>query len=154
MFRWLKQVGFAFAQGSVEDALAAHPEAARILLDLFAARFDPRAPRDAEREGEADAAGRHHAGGRGEPGRGPHPVAAAALLDATLRTNFYQLKDYLAFKVGKRAGRRHAAAPALARDLRPLAPAWRACISVPDRSRAAASAGPTVGRTSAPRSSG
>ena len=34
MYRWLKQVGFPFAQTSVQDALAAHPDAARILLDL------------------------------------------------------------------------------------------------------------------------
>ena len=42
--------------------------------------------------------------------------------------------------------------PAL-RDLRLLARAWRACICAPARSRAAASAGPTAKRISAPRSS-
>ena len=35
MFRWAKQVGFPFAQASVEAALAAHPEAARLLVEIF-----------------------------------------------------------------------------------------------------------------------
>ncbi|HZF77457.1 MAG TPA: NAD-glutamate dehydrogenase domain-containing protein [Acetobacteraceae bacterium] len=105
MFRWLKQVGFAFAQGSVEDALAAHPEAARILLDLFAARFDPRAPRDAEREAKLDAAWRTMLEAVANPDEDRILSRLRRLLDATLRTNFYQLKDYLAFKVeSARAG--------------------------------------------------
>ena len=46
-----------------------------------------------------------------------------------------------------------APAPAAARDLGVVAPRWRACTCAPATSRAAASAGPTGGRTSAPRSS-
>jgi glutamate dehydrogenase len=51
LYRWLKQVGFGFSQGAVEDALVVAPEATRTLVELFRARFDP----DQERDGDAEA---------------------------------------------------------------------------------------------------
>jgi glutamate dehydrogenase len=50
LYRWLKQVGFGFSQGAVEDALAAEPEATRTLVEMFRLRFDPSAERDAAAE--------------------------------------------------------------------------------------------------------
>ncbi len=40
--RYLRQAGTTFSDRYVEQALAAHPEVARLLVDLFRARFDPR----------------------------------------------------------------------------------------------------------------
>ena len=39
--RFLRQGGLPFSQAYVESGLAAHPGIARLLVDLFAARFDP-----------------------------------------------------------------------------------------------------------------
>ncbi|WP_429059329.1 NAD-glutamate dehydrogenase [Azospirillum doebereinerae] len=40
--KFLKQARFAYAQDTVEATLAAHPQIARLIARLFAARFDPR----------------------------------------------------------------------------------------------------------------
>ncbi|MGG5809332.1 NAD-glutamate dehydrogenase, partial [Falsiroseomonas sp. CW058] len=103
MYRWLKQVGFPFAQESVEAALAAHPDAARILVELFHRRFSPReADRD---EAGADAAWRALLDGVANPDEDRILSRLRTLLDAMLRTNFFQAKDYLAFKIDSaRAG--------------------------------------------------
>ncbi|MGX9966512.1 NAD-glutamate dehydrogenase [Roseomonas sp. F4] len=103
MYRWLKQVGFPFAQESVEDALAEHPDAARLLAELFQARFDPQAmDRD-----ETALLARWTAilDGVANPDEDRILSRLRLLLDAMLRTNFYQSKPYLAFKVDSaRAG--------------------------------------------------
>jgi glutamate dehydrogenase len=97
MYRWMKQVGFPFAQASVEDALATHPEAASILLDLFHARFAPDA---AEREeAKLDAAWRTLLEGVSNPDEDRILSRYRTVLDAMLRTNFFQAKEYLAFKL-------------------------------------------------------
>ncbi len=97
MYRWLKQVGFPFAQDSVEEALAAHPDAARLLLAIFHARFDPaRATRE---EAEHDAAWRKLLDAVDNPDEDRILNRLRRLLDAMLRTNFFQDKAYLAFKL-------------------------------------------------------
>ena len=103
MYRWLKQVGFPFAQASVEDALAAHPDAARILVDLFRARFAPEAEdRD---EAKLDAAWRMVLDGVANPDEDRILARLRVVLDAMLRTNFFAPRDYLAFKLDSaRAG--------------------------------------------------
>ena len=40
--RYLRQAGTTFSDSYVEQALVAHPEVARLLVELFHARFDPR----------------------------------------------------------------------------------------------------------------
>jgi glutamate dehydrogenase len=105
LFRWLKQVGFPFAQASVEAALAAQPDAARILVDLFDARFDPAIPRDAAREAKLDAAWRTLLEGIANPDEDRILARLRTALDAMLRTNFFQAKPYLAIKLDSaRAG--------------------------------------------------
>ena len=42
--KYLRQTGLTFSQDYMERTLAAHPHIARLLLDLFRARFDPAAP--------------------------------------------------------------------------------------------------------------
>ncbi len=103
MYRWLKQVGFPFAQDSVEAALAAHPDAARILVDLFHQRFAPDVvDRDEEK---LDAAWRTLLDGVANPDEDRILSRLRTVLDAMLRTNFFQAKDYLAFKIDSaRAG--------------------------------------------------
>jgi glutamate dehydrogenase len=103
MYRWLKQTGFPFAQASAQDALAAHPDAARILLALFRARFDPAvADRD---EARLDAAWRLMLDGVANPDEDRILARLRLVLDAILRTNFFEPKDYLAFKLDSaRAG--------------------------------------------------
>ena len=105
MYRWTKQVGFGFAQASVEAALAAQPQAARLLVDLFHARFDPALPRDAEREAEIDAAWHTLLESVENPDEDRILTRLRTVLDAMLRTSFYQQKDYLTFKLDSaRAG--------------------------------------------------
>lgn len=45
--RYLRQIGFPFSQQYVEDALGRHPAIARLLVELFAARFEPGRATDA-----------------------------------------------------------------------------------------------------------
>jgi glutamate dehydrogenase len=97
MYRWLKQVGFPFAQASVEEALAAHPLAARALRDLFHARFDP--AREDREEEAADAAWRATLDAVANPDEDRILSRFRTVLDAMLRTNFFQAKEYLAFKL-------------------------------------------------------
>lgn len=97
MYRWVKQVGFPFAQESVAAALAGTPEAARILVDLFHKRFDPSvADRD---EAALDAAWTAMLDQVADPDTDRILQRMRKLLDAMLRTNFYQKKAYIAFKL-------------------------------------------------------
>ena len=96
MFRWLKQVGFPFPQESVSAALVAQPGAVRLLLDLFHARFHPDAPAD---EAALDAGWFAQLDQVADPDTDRILQRLRTLLDAMLRTNFYQGKAYLAFKL-------------------------------------------------------
>ena len=103
MFKWCRQVGFPFSQGAVEDALSAHPEAARWLIDTFNHRFDP------EDEGAEDEAAWAALLDRVEnPDEDRILRRLRTLLDAVLRTNFWQDgggKPYLSLKIDSpRAG--------------------------------------------------
>jgi len=98
MHRWLKQVGFAFSQTSVEATLATHPAAARTLVDLFHTRFAPEHPtRD---ETALDNAWSALLDGVANPDEDRILVRLMTLLRAVLRTNYHQEKPYLALKIG------------------------------------------------------
>ncbi|BFL62597.1 NAD-specific glutamate dehydrogenase [Roseomonas mucosa] len=103
MFRWLKQVGFAFSQEAVTGALAAQPEAARLLVDLFNARFDPARPRD--EAAEAALARRWDAllEANADPDADRIFTRLRRLLDAVLRTNYFQERDRLVLKIDSAA---------------------------------------------------
>jgi len=99
LFRWLKQVGFAFAQGSVEAALIAYPKAARLLVDLFNARFDPaRAGQAALDEPRLDAEWAALMETVEDADADRILARLRTALDAVLRTNFFQQKPYLSLK--------------------------------------------------------
>ncbi len=96
MQRWLKQVGFPFAQEAVQDALAREPQAAALLLRIFHARFNPAAPGGEE---AALAAWTTLLDGVTDPDADRILSRLRQVLDAMLRTNFFQGKAYLAFKL-------------------------------------------------------
>ncbi|TCZ66101.1 NAD-glutamate dehydrogenase [Roseicella aquatilis] len=100
MYRWLKQVGFGFSQGAVEAALAAQPRAARLLLDLFHARFDPDGGRD-EQGLLAEWAALLEA--VDNPDEDRILSRLRTLLDAVLRTNYHQQKPWLSLKIDSAA---------------------------------------------------
>jgi glutamate dehydrogenase len=103
MFRWLKQVGFPFAQESVEATLSAHPAAARLLVQLFHARFDPAAARDEAREAALEAEWMRLLDGVANPDEDRILARLHTLLSAVLRTNFWADKPYLALKIDSAA---------------------------------------------------
>ena len=129
--KYLRQTGLTFSQDYMERTLAAHPHIARLLLDLFRARFDPAAPPAHRADGSAD-----------EPTQQVlAAIDAVASLDedrilrsflglvlATVRTNAFQTGDdstpkaHLAFKLDP-ADQRPAGPPPDVRDLRLLTPA-------------------------------
>src|SRR5215467_12016140 len=92
--RYLLQTGVPFSQASIERALAAHPGIARHLVQLFQARFDPsgaKAAREAARGADkivAQIRGAFDAVTSLDDDRILR--AYLTLVQATLRTNFYQ----------------------------------------------------------------
>ncbi|MDO9711655.1 NAD-glutamate dehydrogenase [Paracraurococcus lichenis] len=100
MYRWLKQVNFAFSQQAVEAALAAQPRAARLLLDLFHARFDPDGTRD---EAALDAEWVALLDGVANPDEDRILSRLRRLLDAVLRTNYHLGKPWLSLKIDSAA---------------------------------------------------
>ena len=104
LFRWLKQLGFGFAQPSVEAALAAHPELARLLVRLFHARFAPDFAGD-RAAAEAALAAEWAAGMEAVANPDEDRILARlrTLLDAVLRTNFFQDKPWLSLKLDSAA---------------------------------------------------
>ncbi len=97
LYRWLKQVGLAFSQLSVEATLASHPEAARILVDLFHARFDPGGAPGAE--AALDVRWAALLDSVANPDEDRILTRLMTLLRAVLRTNYYADKPYIALKI-------------------------------------------------------
>jgi glutamate dehydrogenase len=100
--KYLRQIGFAFSQAYIEDALARLPDVASRLVALFEARFDPSRPADApDRRAAADVA-------RGALVAAIDEIAVLdddricraflALVDATVRTNAFRHRPAVAFK--------------------------------------------------------
>ncbi len=104
--KFLRQIGTAFSQAYMEDALSGHPEIARRLLQLFEIRFDP------------DRGGNRSLSTMAEIQAIDHAIDAVETLDEdqilrgfltlilrTVRTNYYQrqpsgdTKPYLAVKL-------------------------------------------------------
>ncbi|MSO85852.1 MAG: NAD-glutamate dehydrogenase [Rhodospirillales bacterium] len=104
--RYLRQAGIPFSQEYMEAALAAEPQIARLIVELFLARFDP------DRTGETD---KRNAALRARIAEALDAVANADVdrilrrfvnvVDSALRTNFFQKdpdgnpKPYLSFKL-------------------------------------------------------
>ena len=102
--KYLKQTGFTFSQAYIEQTLSTHPDIARLLFELFEARFDP-AQQDnnskaAEREAQIKAALDKVA----NLDEDRMLRRFLAIIKASLRTNYFQKaadgepKSYLSVK--------------------------------------------------------
>lgn len=90
--RYLRQIGFPFGQRYVEDALGRHPAIARLLVELFAVRFDPSR---AQEELESAVRSQIEDALDDVPSLDDDRTVRAfvALIEATVRTNAYRLAD-------------------------------------------------------------
>ena len=122
--KYLRQIGSAFSQAYVEQTLAQNPRLARLLIDLFEARFVPRAPSDDAQPAVSAARDRLDEALDAVSSLDEDRILRALrdLVLATLRTNYFQTdegvpKPYLSFKIDSRA------APGLPAP-RPLTEIW------------------------------
>jgi glutamate dehydrogenase len=102
----LRQIGTAFSQAYMEDALGAHPEIARRLLQLFEIRFDPARAAGSSLAAIAEIQAIDHALDGVESLDEDRILRSyLALMLKTVRTNYYQklpsgeAKPYLAVKL-------------------------------------------------------
>ncbi len=99
--KYMRQMGNTNSFEFIADTLLANPEVARGLIDLFGARFDPSSP-DAARPGRQE-------GARATLAEAIDQVATldadrvlrtfVNLIESTLRTNYFQGKSYVSFKL-------------------------------------------------------
>ncbi|MFP3578279.1 NAD-glutamate dehydrogenase [Arthrobacter sp. SIMBA_036] len=99
--KYMRQMGNTNSFGFIADTLLANPDVARGLNALFAARFDPSIAEDQRQEKQASA--------RAGLSESIEQVATldadrvlrtfVNLIESTLRTNYYQGKDYVSFKL-------------------------------------------------------
>ncbi len=103
--RYLRQTEITFSQTYIEESLANNPSIARLLVELFEARFDP--ARESEAEGETERLTSEIETALDEVASLDEDRILRSLLNvtlATLRTNYYQTgpdgapKPYLSFK--------------------------------------------------------
>ncbi|MGH2669446.1 MAG: NAD-glutamate dehydrogenase domain-containing protein, partial [bacterium] len=102
--RYLRQAAFTFSQSYIQQTLTAHPGIARLLVKLFAARFDPAR---ASRVEEETLAREIEAALDEVPSLDEDRILRRflALIQATLRTNYFQPgrdgdpKPYVSFKL-------------------------------------------------------
>ncbi|HEU4348726.1 MAG TPA: NAD-glutamate dehydrogenase domain-containing protein, partial [Actinoplanes sp.] len=95
------QLGGPFGRAYVAEILLAHPEAARALVELFRARFDP-APEPAERARRTEAAQARAVMLIDEvSGLDADRILRGqlALITATLRTNWFRRREHVSFKI-------------------------------------------------------
>lgn len=110
--KYLKQTGFTFSQSYIEQTLATHAGVARELVSLFHARFDPTAHTTADAREKKIAAIRATIEAKLDDVSNADEDRILrrflAVMEATLRTNFYQRKtvegkpqrkEYVSFKI-------------------------------------------------------
>lgn len=99
--KYLRQMGNTNSYGFVADTLLHNVAVTRTLVELFAARFDPRTE-DSTRAARVEVIqGKLNAALEGVPTLDADRVlrTIANLLDATLRTNYYRDRDFLSLKL-------------------------------------------------------
>jgi glutamate dehydrogenase len=105
--RYLLQTGLPFSHGTLARVLVEHPDIARLLADLFMARFDPDRPVKAARRAQERLESRLQAALERVQGSDEDRIlrALCGVVTATVRTNAFQRtaaggpKDYLSFKL-------------------------------------------------------
>ena len=158
--KYLRQIGFPLSQAFIEATLATHPRIARMLVELFKPRFDPTAAAGAgARTAEHERAIEEALENVDNLSEDRVLRQYLALIQATTRTNFWRTdgegrrRSFSCRSSSIRPRCRGARAEADVRDLRLLDRASKACTCAAARSRAAACAGRTGRRISAPRCS-
>lgn len=108
--KYLRQAAFTFSQDYMEETLLAYAPIARLLVKLFAARFDPAGDQGRERAVDGLEARIHDAlDGVANLDQDRILRRFLNLIRSTLRTNFYQLdeqdqpKSYVSFKLDSQA---------------------------------------------------
>ena len=92
IYAYLRQAGRPFSQAYVERTLVTHREAARLIVSLFTARFDPARPDDGlEHDVREQLVAELHSVDNLNQDRVLR--AALAFVDATVRTNFFLRVD-------------------------------------------------------------
>ncbi|ALP51895.1 NAD-glutamate dehydrogenase [Candidatus Tenderia electrophaga] len=108
MCKYLLQTRMPFSQAYMENALASHPDIARQLVALFAARFSPSSQQDAERSVQLTGAISAALGQVANLDEDRILRSFLTLVQAMLRSNYYQRdgrghpKPYLSFKLDSR----------------------------------------------------
>ncbi|MCC7281544.1 MAG: NAD-glutamate dehydrogenase, partial [Acetobacteraceae bacterium] len=97
LYKWCRQVGFAFSQAAVEGTLAANPAAARLLVAFFRCRHDPAGRREDEAKILADWAAMIDVVASPDEERILQRMMTA--LGAVMRCNLFQGKPWLALKI-------------------------------------------------------
>ncbi|MGD2076395.1 MAG: NAD-glutamate dehydrogenase [Gammaproteobacteria bacterium] len=104
--RYLRQTGLTFSQAYMEEAVAANPEIAAMLVELFELRFNPRRLKQAAQQATRLVARLHEALDAVESLDQDRILRGFfSLVQATLRTNWYQRnadglpKNYVALKL-------------------------------------------------------
>lgn len=103
--KYLHQVGFNFSRVYIEEALAHHPKLTKAIIELFKCKFDPHIKQDRE-SCQADLVKQIEKSLYSVTNLSEDRILRhfVALVDATLRTNFYQQdedgnhKPYISFK--------------------------------------------------------
>jgi glutamate dehydrogenase len=107
--KYMRQAGFGFSLGYVEQVLAAHPDLAAALFELFRLRFDPRLEAGRDEAAQAQAQ-RIRAALDGVANLDEDRILRQflAVIEATVRSNWFQssaegaAKPYLSFKLESR----------------------------------------------------
>ncbi|MGL4729540.1 MAG: NAD-glutamate dehydrogenase domain-containing protein, partial [Bosea sp. (in: a-proteobacteria)] len=91
--RYLRQVGAPYAQDYIAEALAKHPDVARLIVELFKARFDPRETETKRAEASAAAAAAIEKALEAVTSLDEDRILRRIvnLVGAALRTNFFQI---------------------------------------------------------------
>ena len=154
-----RQIGTLYSQAYIEDALAAHPDIARGLVELFVTRLDPWLERPGgHRPPRRPARGRARRGRRRSTRTASCAACCTSCSRRCARTGSRPVRERRAAR-GRRAQARPGAHPRRAASRGRCSRssctrrASKACTCARGASRAAASAGRTGARTSAPRSS-
>ena len=161
--RFLRQVRVPYSQDYMWATLRKHAGIAAQIVTLFHTRFDPHldVPQDerAARQALHRLLDRNRIAGGRQPRRGSHPSPLRQRGPGRDPHQFLSTRPRRTAErphrrqVCEPQARRYAVAAAALRDLRLFARGSRACICASARWRAAASAGPTGRRISAPKSS-
>ena len=151
--QYLRQAGVRFTDAYLADTLAANPEPVRLIVAWFHQRLDPDAAARSGRRGRRRRRARRGDRRGGQPRCRPDPAGARARRGGGGADERVPERGRTWRASSTR--RRSTSCPGPGRSTRSgwRPPRWRASTCAPATSRAAASAGPTGGRTSAPRSS-